>query len=613
MDGEGSTPAAEATIRLLATTDLHAAIRGYDYGLRRPDPSRGLSRLTSLARRLRAEVPATIFVDNGDFLYGDTNSLIAGAGVSGVIAAMNAAGYDAALLGNHEFDRGRSPVEEAMRAARFPLLCSNLVRADGKPFAATHLVLERRAEPQGEPIRVGLVGFLPGASIGPGGMQNLGSLSVGGIEDSLRAVLPALEAARADLVVALCHCGFDGDGEESAAALARSGRIDALVLGHVHAQFPGPAPAERPDIDAGRGELAGVPTVMPGFWGRHLGRIDLRLARRDGRWRKLGHEVGLHAVAQDAGRCRARPRVPADPAVLIASRALHHDALEAGGRIVGRTAAPLTSYFARVGLCSATMLVARAQREAVERTLPEEYARAGRPVIGLAASKWGGGRGGPLHYVDIPRGAIVEADLQRLCSFPDRIVGVEATGADLRAWLERSVSAFARIGPGQTGAELSDERFPATDFDLPERVRFRVDLSRPARFDDAGRETGEGAGRVTDLRLDGAPLAEEAEVILALTDYRVRGGGGFPAPAGGRLLPTGTNVRLAVSRLVAAGAAVEPFPSFEFAPVPGAWAVFRTGPGAVRHLGSVGRLGLERIGRDAEGFAAYRLPLGAGP
>ncbi len=215
-----------------------------------------------------------------------------------------------------------------------------------------------------------------------------------------------------------------------------------------------------------------------------------------------------------------------------------------------------------------------------------------------------------MHYIDIPAGPVVEADLQRLCSFPDRIVGVQATGADVHAWLERTVSAFTRIRPGAAEADLVDPRFPPTDFDLPDRVRFSVDLSRPARFDIIGRRLGYGPGRVCDLRLDGAPLRPETPLILAMTDFRACGGGRFPAPAT-TLFPTGTVVRDAVGDLVLEGSAGPEEPTFDFVPLPEATAIFRTGPGAARHPRAHDRRGLEPIGTDAEGFATYRLHLGA--
>ncbi len=393
MDGEPPTVRdGQATIRLLATTDLHAAIRSYDYGLRRPDPSRGLSRIASLVRRLRAEAAATVFVDNGDFLYGDTNTVVPQDGcVAGVVAAMNAAGYDAALLGNHEFDQGRAAVETAMGAARFPFLCANLVEADGSPFALPHVVLSRALPGCGPPVRVGLVGFLPPEAVGAGGLPKLGTLKVGDVARSLEAALANLRQEEADLVIALCHGGLGGVSERSVRMLAASGGIDALVLGHVHTLFPGPAFEGSEAVDVARGEVAGVPAVMPGFLGRHLGRIDLRLERRDSGWRAVGHEVAIHPVSSPAEQGRVAQRVAGDPAVLRASRGMHLRALEIGARVVGRTPSPLVSYFGRIGHCPATMLVARAQRRAVERALPEHLRRADRPVIGLAASKWGAG------------------------------------------------------------------------------------------------------------------------------------------------------------------------------------------------------------------------------
>lgn len=600
--------AAGPLLRLLATTDLHAEIRGVDYGGRHPDPSGGLSLAASLARDLGREADCALLLDNGDFLHGEATGAVSDSGVAGVMAAMNAAGFDAAALGNHEFDAGVALLDRAMALARFPVLCANVIRPDGSSYAASHAVIERRATaPDGgvHPLRVGVVGVLPGAALGPAGLVKLESLRIEDAVGICVRLVPGLRRGGCDLVVALCHAGLDGGGDGTVRALARSGLFDALVLGHSHGIFPAPGRAAG-GIDPAAGTVDGVPAVMPGVFGRYVGRIDLRLARAGEGWRPVGHAVALHPVARRGASGRVEPVVPGDPAVLRASRELHREALLAGSRPAGRIAVPLSTHFARLGRCRATRFVALAKRRAVERALGPGPPG---PVVGLAAPKWCGGRGGPLHYVDIPAGPVPEADLRRLCPFPDRIVALAATGADLRDWLERSVSAFATLRPGALALRLTDPRFPPTDFDLPDRVRFRVDATQPPCFDSRGRRLRDGPGRVRDLTLDGRPLADAAPIVLAVTDYRLRGGGGFPLGGRAALAETGLTAREAVLAALAEGLAPPGPRIFDLAPVPHAVALFRTGPGAAAHHDLVADLALDRLGGEAAGFRGYLLRL----
>ncbi len=608
MTGRGVRPTedrATAVLRLLATTDLHAAIRDYDYGSRRPDPSRGLSLAASLARQLGDAADCAVLLDNGDFLHGESNGAIAGSGVAGIMAAMNAAGFDAAALGNHEFDAGVGLLDQAMGLARFPVLCANVVRADGTAYAASHAVIERRARgPDGRlhPLRIGVVAVLPGAAIGPAGRVNLESLQVTDAAEICARLVPEMRRGGCDIVVGLCHAGLDGGGDATARALARGGLFDALVLGHSHGIFPAPGARREPGVDPVAGTVDGVPTVMPGVYGRYVGRIDLHLERSGGRWRTVRKAVALHAVSRRGEAGRVEPMVPCDPAVLGASRGLHREALAAGGRVAGRIGVPLATHFARVGRCRATRFVAMAKGRAVERAL----GRAGNiPIVGLSAPKWCGGRGGPLHFVDIAAGPVLSADLHRLCPFSDRIVAVAASGAELKDWLERSVSAFATQAAGRFAPRLVDPRFPPMDFDLPDRVRFGVDAGRPPLFDPRGRRLRDGPGRVHDLRLDGRPLEAEAPLILAVTDFRMRGGGGFPLPGGPVLVETGLTAREAVVAALEEGLEPPGPRIFDFHALAHATALVETGPGAARHHDLVADLPLERLGWDAEGFRTY--------
>ena len=58
--------------------------------------------------------------------------------------------------------------------------------------------------------------------------------------------------------------------------------IDAILFGHAHAEFPSKAFASHPKVDLERGTINGVPSVMPGRWGDHLGVIDVTLDNASG-------------------------------------------------------------------------------------------------------------------------------------------------------------------------------------------------------------------------------------------------------------------------------------------------------------------------------------------
>ncbi len=129
---QGRTPAATLTrLRIMATTDLHMQILPWDYFGNCPAPGRGLARIAAMVARHRAAHPNTLLLDNGDFLHGNPLGDFAASTASGDrvhpgIAAMNALRYDAATLGNHDFNHGAAFLLRALAGARHPVTLANL-------------------------------------------------------------------------------------------------------------------------------------------------------------------------------------------------------------------------------------------------------------------------------------------------------------------------------------------------------------------------------------------------------------------------------------------------------------------------------------------------------
>ena len=112
-----------ASLRLLATTDVHVHLLAHDYYADRAAVF-GLAKTATLIAAARAEARNTVLLDNGDFLQGNplgdyviTELSSEGASTSThpAIRAMNRLRYDAACLGNHEFNYGLDLLERALQ------------------------------------------------------------------------------------------------------------------------------------------------------------------------------------------------------------------------------------------------------------------------------------------------------------------------------------------------------------------------------------------------------------------------------------------------------------------------------------------------------------------
>ncbi|SFA60069.1 Calcineurin-like phosphoesterase [Paracoccus halophilus] len=387
------------TLRILATTDLHMHVLGYDYFANRPAPHLGLSRTAALISRARDAVPNCLLFDNGDFLQGSPmGDYLAEASEAGnrrihpAIAAMNALDYDAATFGNHDFSYGLGFLRRTVEAAGFHYVASNL--SVSKPLPSVpELILRRRFRDHcGQPqdLRIGVLGFLPPQTV----EWEPGLKADARIEDILtaaRAGISRLRAAGSDLIVALSHSGIGALEpapmmENASTALAALPGIDVVIAGHTHRVFPAPDHPAGPGIDTARGTLAGKPAVMAGFWGSHLGIIDLDLQREAGGWR----------IAAATSRAEPVSGTEDHRAVATPALAAHRETLRHFRRRVGRTERPLSSYFTLIGNDPGLRLVAMAQRWHVRHALRGTRWQ-GLPILSAVAPFRAGGRGGPQH------------------------------------------------------------------------------------------------------------------------------------------------------------------------------------------------------------------------
>ncbi|MDO5612101.1 MAG: bifunctional 2',3'-cyclic-nucleotide 2'-phosphodiesterase/3'-nucleotidase [Paracoccus sp. (in: a-proteobacteria)] len=617
MTGHGT--ATRLSLRIMATTDLHMHVLPYNYLADRPSNQIGLARTARLVQQRRREHPNAILLDNGDFLQGsalgDFAATVAngnGNGPHPAIAAMNALGYDAATLGNHDFNYGLTFLRRAIAQAGFPFTVAN-ARFRRWSNIPRWLILDRDCTgPDGRqaPLRIGIIGFLP-PQTADWDDSLTGQMTCEDILTSALREVPMLRAAGADVVIALAHSGIGTPlprpmSDNVAAALAAVPGIDAIIAGHTHQVFPGPQFPARDGIDPQRGTLHGKPAVMAGYGGSHLGIIDLELSRPVVAmpWRVTGFQVRTEQVA---------PRTPALPEVSQPAMALHRAALRHYRRRIGRTDQPLNSFFSLIGADRALKLVQRAQRWHVRRAL-RGTRWDGLPVLSAASPFRAGGRGGPTHYTDVPAGPLTLRSLADIYLFPNRIRAIALTGRDLTEWLERAAGQFRQITPGERDAPLIDKDFPSYNFDVIDGITWDIDLSAPPRFSPVGDMLAPSGGRVRNLCYQGRPVAADDRFVMATNSYRMAACGLYgPVAARADIVLGGrTLTRDVLRRYIAHNRAlnIQPDQGWRFAPLPGTTALFDTSPDAVPHLPQVTEqsdLRLDHIAMTDDGFARMRL------
>ncbi len=628
-------------LRVIETTDLHMHLLPYDYYADCHRDGIGLLAAAELIEEARAEAPNALLFDNGDFMQGTPmgdymahDRGLTGDNVHPAIGAMNALGFDAIALGNHEFNYGLDFLTRALAHAEFPVVSANLLTAPvargGRertlvpPYALLDRVLTDAAG-RSHPIRIGVIGLAPPQVIDWDRHCLEGRLWSRDIVDTARSLVPEMREAGADLVLALAHTGIGAarhaEGMENAAVpLARVDGIDALLTGHSHLVFPSPLFSALAEVDVQAGTIAGKPAVMGGCWGSHIGLIDLLMTREGGEWRVLGTRSHTRALQTARGDAPDKPRAPSPanttrPARMAAVvEAAHQETIAAIRRPVGHAIAPLHSYFTHLGVGATLHLVAEAQRAHVAARLTDPGLRA-LPMLSAVAPFKSGGRMGPSGYTDVPAGTLALRHIADLYMFPNAIAALRVTGAEVLEWLERSAAAFNRIRPGSSGTLLRNTDVPGYNFEVITGLETTFDLSQPARYDAGGALIDARARRVRQALFDGQPIDSAQHFILCTNSYRASGTGLFSGIDQDNLVfRDGRIIRDILHQHVAQQRDIVPdtHMPFGFVPMPRTTALFETGPGAEAHLGDIARYRPEPRGLTRAGFLRLKIDLSAG-
>lgn len=207
---------------ILHTNDTHG----------RAADNMGFAAVAALKEAYEKTGATVLLLDAGDTLHGKPIfNLTQG---ENAVKLLNAVGYDAMVLGNHDFNYGLPRLQELAQEMNFPLLAANVTqKKSGELFCGDHVVLEKDGR------KYGIFGLTTPETAYKSNPLQVADLDFGDPIASAQKEVAALQEAGADYIIALCHIGMDSATEIPSTAIAAAvPEIDVLIDGHSHTELP---------------------------------------------------------------------------------------------------------------------------------------------------------------------------------------------------------------------------------------------------------------------------------------------------------------------------------------------------------------------------------------
>ncbi|MFP7492696.1 bifunctional UDP-sugar hydrolase/5'-nucleotidase [Terribacillus saccharophilus] len=476
-------------ITLLVTSDVHGNIFPTTYRDHEPAPH-GLARTASLIKEIRGEKENVLLLDNGDMIQGTPltyhHAKYRSDEDNPMIRCMNELRYDAAVIGNHEFNYGLAYLQSAIQLADFPYLCGNILDGTkkepvfGKPYEIKQV----------DDVKVAIVGvtthFIPNWE-DPNHIEGLVFEHV--LESTRRWVKEVREKEQPDVMIVAYHGGFERDLETGEPTESLTGEnvgyeichsiegIDILVTGHQHRSL-----AEK---------VNGVTIVQPGSTGAFLGEVSIAVEHIHNGKKTVTSNSKLHQVTNDilpdqtilnlVSSYERETQIWLDqPIGQIEGDMMIHDAFET--RIQDN---PFIEFINKVQMDAADV--------AISSTALFHNASPGFPQ-------------------DITMRDIVSNYI-----YPNTLKVIEISGADMKQALELSASYFALDEDGELKVSRSflEPKPQHYNYDMWEGIEYVLDISR---------EIGDRVGK---LAIKGIPVAADHMYQVVMNNYRAAGGGDY--------------------------------------------------------------------------------------
>lgn len=477
-------------ITILQTSDLHGKIFPQDPYTNKKDGT-GLLAAATMIKKVKAAETSVITIDNGDLFQGTPlmyyHLTEASHERNPMILGLNELGYDAFVLGNHEFNYGKRLLKKAQEESNFPWLSANIICQKTKePYFGQPYLIKTLASG----LKIGLLGLtteLIPLWEKPAHIKGMEFLDVA--ETAKKWVRFLREEKDVDCLIVSYHGGFEVDvateervhpqtKENQGYRLCQEvGGIDVLLTGHQHQTIA-------------QHFVNDVLIVQPGKNGSHIGRVTLDFEKVEKDWRCIHKQAELIKLSE----CSIDETLKQK---MLPYKQMTESWLdEPLGEVLGDMRVP-SGMEARLKDHPYIELINQVQMEA--------------SGVDISLSS--------IFKNDTPgfKGKVTMRDVLANYIYPNSLKVLRVSGKDIKEALEQSASYFATYTGGEV--KVSDAfLYPKEEpynYDMWEGIEYEMNITHPV------------GKRITKLEYKGEPIKYDENYFVVMNNYRASGGGNY--------------------------------------------------------------------------------------
>lgn len=538
--------AAEATLRIISTTDLHNQL-SVEYYDNAGEKSKGsLAKVSTLIKEARASLVtgSSVTVDVGDTIYGYGSDYIYendNDAVQPMYAAMKEIGYDAITLGNHDFDYGVPYIKKQIEKSGFYNICTvaNVFDAVTKKRTWKNYIMVTKqclaTDGNSYPVDIAIIGVTRPALSNYS--THTGELTTEDMVEQTKEQAKLAKENGADVVLVIAHTGIGSENPEPFSenmgyALAGLSDVDAVMCGHLHENFPSTSNNsakyyDLADVDEKTGLMRNKPVIMIQDRGRGIGVADLTL--------KIAKDGAVNVAGATSSKIvYCNKNTQEDPAILK-YKSLFDEKIKNTYKesfVTLEDGENIQNYFGYLEDNAAIQLNNECKiREGLMFQAERDNAYKSYPIIAASNYKKTGSEGID-DYVTI-NGFLTMKDLLGIQTYNrDYLMIYRISGTQLKEWLEWIASIY---GYWDNAASFSDTSMQSIlssrglqslqsslwiedwkNFTVFDGVEYEFNMSNAPKYNRYGEVMNASSSRVSKLTYNGQAVADDMQFLLVI-------------------------------------------------------------------------------------------------